>query len=1037
MSPVHHESTFEAAITSSLVGSGWRQGLPEAYDRGLGLSPGELVEFVRDTQRKEWERLVQLQSDDEASAARRLAEVVARRIDDDGALEVLRHGVKDRGISFTLAYFKPAHTIAEDALIPYRKNILSVVRQLRYSTRTTDELDLTLLVNGIPVATAELKNQATGSTVEDAKEQYRRDRHPKEPLFARRTLAHFAVDQDLVFVTTRLNGDRTRFLPFNMGSAGAGAAGGAGNPGIPADGTYRTAYLWERIWQSDSWLDLIKRFLHLEDEDVNRGRARRPSPGKAHRLPLIFPRYHQWDAVLKMAEHAARHGSGHNYLVQHSAGSGKSNTIAWLAHRLCNLHTPADPVEIAPEAAEKGLGPNQPVFDKVIVITDRVVLDRQLQETITQFEHTPGVVKRIDQHSSQLAEALQGETVKIVITTLQKFPYVLQQVEDLRGRRFAVIADEAHSSQSGESAAALKKVLLKLGSDELDDGDLLTASALARGRHETLSFFAFTATPKPKTLHLFGTPGSADGRPRPFHVYSMRQAIEEGFILDVLRNYVTYKTYWRLANANPDDREVERRRAGAQLARFAELHPTSMSQRAEIVVEHFRSHTAALLGGRAKAMVVTRSREHALKLGQAIRDYVGTHGYADCGTLIAFSGSLPQRGEDGQEVEYTEARINGFGEHELPERFGYCRADDKNPEGKQEFRLLVVADKYQTGFDQPLLTTMYVDKKLAGVAAVQTLSRLNRTHPLKSQGDVFVLDFANEAEDIKNAFRDYFASTTTDQIDPNLLYSKEGAVRHYGLLVDSEMQALAEAYLKAERSSATHQEWERAHAALYRHTDPARQRFEELMAGDPDTAEEFRGALSDYVRLYGFLAQVVPYVDKDLERLYLFGRFLLNRLPRREDPAVDIGQVDLTHLRIDRTGEHDIGLADEGEVSLPGPSGGAGAQAEPEIVSLSELIAAFNDKYGLGLSETDQIWVEQQLKAAAEDESLRIKAMVNDEANFGEAFDDHLQKAVIRRHDGNSTLMQRYFDDSLFRSRINELGRKQVYRVIRESTDLA
>ncbi|MEU5987616.1 type I restriction endonuclease [Spirillospora sp. NPDC047418] len=1037
MSPVHHEQVFEAAIVSSLVEpGGWRQGDAREYDRDLGLNPVELIEFVKSTQPKEWGRLKQLHADDEAAAARRLAEVVAKHIDERGALEVLRHGLKDRAISFKFAYFRPAHTIAADALVPYGKNILSVVRQIRYSVKTTDELDLALFVNGVPVATAELKNQATGTTVEDAKEQYRKDRDPRELIFAKRTLVHFAVDQDLVFITTRLAGAKTRFLPFNMGSEGAGDPGGAGNPDPAAGTAYRTSYLWERIWQRDTWLDLIKRFLHLEDEEVNKGRGRKPSPGKAHRLPLIFPRYHQWDTVLKAAGHAAQHGAGHNYLVQHSAGSGKSNTIAWLAHRLSNLHTPADAAELDPGAVKKGLGPNKPVFDKVIIITDRVVLDRQLQETVTQFEHTPGVVKRIDLHSAQLADALQGETVKIVITTLQKFPYVLQQVDGLKGKRFAVIADEAHSSQSGESAAALKRVLLKLGTDDIDeDGNLLTASALARGKHETLSFFAFTATPKPKTLHLFGTPGQ-DGKPRPFHIYSMKQAIEEGFILDVLKNYVTYKTYWRLANANPHDREVERTKANAKLARFAELHPTSMSHRAEIIVEHFRSHTAGRLGKRAKAMVVTRSREHALRLGQAIRDYVQTNGYPNCGTLIAFSGSLTQQDADGNEIEYTEARMNGFGPNELPDRFAYCKADDRHSEGKQEFRILVVADKYQTGFDQPLLTTMYVDKKLAGVAAVQTLSRLNRTHPLKSQGDVYVLDFANEAEEIQAAFQPYFESTTTDQIDPNLLYTKEGEVMHYGLLVTSEMQALAEAYLAGERAAATHEEWVKAHAALYRFTDPARQRFEELRENDSETAEEFRGALNDYVRLYGFMAQVVPYHDEDLERLYIFGRFLLNRLPKPEDPSVDIGQIDLTHLRIDKTGDHDISLSDEGEVSLPGPSDGGSSPVEQEIASLAQLIAAFNDKYGLGLSETDQIWIEQQFKAAAEDESLQLKAMVNDEANFGEAFGDHLQKAVIRQHEDNSTLMQRYFDDSLFRSRINELGRSQVYRIIRESGGL-
>ncbi|MEV6980478.1 DEAD/DEAH box helicase family protein [Sphaerisporangium sp. NPDC051017] len=1039
MPPVHHEKVFEDAIESALLDRGWLKGSNDLYDHALGLNPTELLHFVRATQPKEWARLVTAQAGDETGAARRLAQVVATAIDADGALEVLRQGVKDRGITFRIAYFRPAHTIAADALEPYGKNILSVVRQFRYSAAGNDSVDLALFVNGVPVTTAELKNNLTGQTVEDAKVQYKA-RDPKEPVFARRALVHFAVDPKLVFVTTRLAREKTRFLPFNMGTGGPGNKGGAGNPEIGEGGTYRTAYLWEQIWDSHTWLDLLKRFLHVEDEDVKKGRGRRPYPGKAHKLPLIFPRYHQWHAVRELTAHARRYGSGHNYLVEHSAGSGKSNTIAWLAHSLSTLHTSDRVMDLAPEAVEKGYQPNQPVFDKVIVITDRVVLDRQLQETIYQFEHTPGVVQRIDQDSAQLAEALQGETARIIITTLQKFPNVLQRVEDLRGKRFAVIVDEAHSSQSGEGAAALKRVLRRLGSDEIDeDGNLLTASALARGRHESLSYFAFTATPKAKTLTLFGTPG-ADGRSRAFHTYSMRQAIEEGFILDVLKNYVTYKTLWRLMSQEPDDRQVERRKGQELLARFAELHPTSMSQRAQIIVEHFRRHTAPQMGGRSKAMVVTRSREHALLLGQAIRDHVELNGYTDCGTLIAFSQKLTVTDENGVEHEYTEAGVNGFGEKELPERFAYCRADDNSPTAteKAEYRILVVADKYQTGFDQPLLTTMYVDKKLTGVAAVQTLSRLNRTHPLKSQGDIFVLDFANEAEAIQAEFQPFFEGTAAEEIDPNLLYRRAAAVQGHALLVVSEMQALAEAYLQAQRTSATQRDWERAHTALYRFTEPAVRRFEERQRQDAatgdDSAEQFRADLRGYVRLYGFLSQVVPYTDDDLERLYLFGRFLLNRLPRREDPAVDIGEIDLTHLRISKTGEHDVSLAPVpgGEVTLPAPSGTSSASAEPEMTSLHALIAAVNDKYGLGLSEADQIWVEQQFQEAVANDSLKEAALVNGEANFGEAFADHLEKVVVDRHTGNTNLVDRFFDDSLFRSRITELGRKQVYRMIRE-----
>ncbi|GAB2594258.1 type I restriction endonuclease subunit R [Paractinoplanes abujensis] len=1009
---VYGEGAFEAAIEQSLLGSGWPQGIRTNYDRSLGLDTSELFAFVGATQNEAWLKLVAYHGNDVAETQRHFAEYLAKQIDERGPLDVLRRGIKDKGIQFQLAYFKPAHSITDDATKLYRANRLSVTRQLHYSAQDPKKsLDLVLFVNGIPLATAELKNPLTNQTVEDAKEQYRKDRDPRELLFSRRILVHFAVDPDLVFVTTKLAGDSTRFLPFNTGSEGPGVSGGAGNPS--AD-DYRTAYLWEQIWHPDTWMDLMRRFLHTNKES----RA------------LIFPRYHQWHAVTTLTDHAAAHGSGDNYLVMHSAGSGKSNTIAWLAHRLSSLHT----TQAIPD---KNIKANEPVFDKVIIITDRVVLDRQLQDTVFQFEHVPGVVQRIDKDSNQLAAALTGEAAKVVISTMQKFGFILEKVDGLRGKRFAVIVDEAHSSQSGDNAASLKKVLLRKGSDDIDDdGDLLTASALARGRHETLSYFAFTATPKPKTLELFGTLGT-DGNMHPFHTYSMRQAIEEGFILDVLRQYVTYKSYWKLANQNPEDPEVDPKQAASQLARFAVLHPTMMAQKAEIIVEHFRRHTAPRVGGRAKAMVVTGSREAAAKLYTAIKKYIATNEYAGCDPLVAFSGDLQLDG-----IEMTEAKLNGFGESELPEKFGYTAADDKHagtPKAKQpvEYKILVVAEKYQTGFDQPLLTTMYVDKSLKGVAAVQTLSRLNRTHPLKMQDDVFVLDFVNEATDITEQFKPYFETAATMPTDPNLLYTAENSVMSYALLVESEMQAYVEALLAAEGKAKTDAALQKAHAALYRFTDPARDRYVALAADDPEAADAFRAALRDYTRMYAFLSQVVPYHDEHLERLYLYGRALLNRLPRRQDASVDIGEVQLTHLRVSKTGEHDASLEAEGEQMLPGfTGGGAGPQNDPDKVALSELIEELNDRFGLGLGDADKIWYEQQIVAMAEDPTVEAAALVNDEGNFGVVFDRHIESVILNRHDDNGKLMQRYLDDDLLRQRMNQLGRSQAYKLIRRKHGL-
>ncbi|GGP86827.1 type I restriction endonuclease subunit R [Saccharothrix coeruleofusca] len=1010
---VHTERAFEDAIEASLIDAGWKRGRPGDYDRELGLDVEQLAAFIEATQPKVWKQLKVHYGDDDVEARRQFARYVAKEIDKRGAVDVLRHGVRDRGHLIRLAYFRPAHTLADDALVNYRRNRLSVTRQLAYSERDRGkELDLALFVNGVPVATAELKNPLTGQNVEHAKDQYRHDRDPREPLFAKRTLVHFAVDPDLVFLTTRLAGAKTRFLPFNTGSEGPGRDGGAGNPPA-APGRYRTSYLWEEVWQPEAWLDVIRRFVHLE-EGATKSAGRKPGP---HARTLIFPRYHQWHAVRSLVAHAAEHGSGHNYLVQHSAGSGKSNTIAWLAHRLSNLHG-AD---------------NEQVFDKVIVITDRSVLDRQLQDTIYQFEHRAGVVTRISDKaegskSEQVSAALAGETTKILIVTLQTFPFVLEKVDGLRGKRFAIIVDEAHSSQSGESAAALKRVLTKLGSDEIDeDGDLLTASGVARGRHETLSYFAFTATPKPKTLELFGT--RVGETVRPFHVYSMRQAIEEGFILDVLRNYVTYKTYWRLTGGE-DGREVDERKASAALARFAVLSPASLQQRAEIIVEHFVKHTRGRLGGRAKAMVVTRSREHAVKLYRKIKDYVDMRGYDGCGVLVAFSGEVKVDGLDTDTV--TEPSLNGFSEAALPQAFAYTRADDEhaaaNP--KPEYRILVVAEKYQTGFDQPLLTTMYVDKSLKGVAAVQTLSRLNRTHPRKGQDDLFVLDFANEAEDVQASFRPFFEATITTPTHPNLIYDAQRAVMDHQLLVESEMEAFADEYERAQRHAGDRAKWDRAHAELYRLTDPARDRFAQLLDDDPEQAEDFRATLRDYVRKYGFLAQVVGYTDRTLERLYVYGKMLLPRLPRRQDPGIDLGQVDLTHLRIGKTGEHDLALAPEGEQVLPGFSGdGAGGQHERPRTSLAELIAELNERFGSNLGEHDI--VRGSAEAAMADPQVRAAAFANDEENFGHVFDDVFEDKLYERIENDTKAVQMFADDPQFNSELKSIARRYAYESLR------
>ncbi|MGQ4517114.1 type I restriction enzyme subunit R domain-containing protein [Streptomyces sp. DW26H14] len=1060
---VHDEAAFGHAIVTALLERGWSEGDRSHYQPQLGLDTAQLFEFIGKTQAVDWSELIALYGGDPDTAQAGFAKRVDQAIGTDGVLDVLRKGVKDHGVLIRLAYFKPSLVASDTVLDDYQANRLTFVKELEYAIKQADKgkrLDLTLFLNGIPLVTAELKNALTRQGVEAAKDQYRTDRDPTELIFARRVIANFAIDTDLVFVAPELRGKPTRFLPFNTGSEGPGKAGGAGNPAPAVAGTYRTSYLWEQIWERDSWLDLIERFIHLSKEKGPDGRIRKK---------LVFPRYHQWDIVKKLAGHAARHGAGHNYLGMASAGSGKSNTIGWLAHRLSSLHTPTDPADIDPDALAAGLKPGAPVFDKVVIITDRRNLDAQLRETVGSFEKTAGLVVKIDEKhgakSEQLAKALARETGKIITVTLHTFPalidYLRRNPTEIQGHNFAIIVDEAHSSQSGDAATDVRAALRDLGLDsdsdeagttEVDAAAATTKArlkrkALQRSQASNLSYFAFTATPKAKTLELFGTLDTVNGKPAyvPFHTYSMRQAIEEGFILDPLRTYVTYDTYWKLVNRNPTEREVDPSKANPLLARYALTHDSTVTQQAQVIVEHFRTHTAGRLGGRAKAMVVTASRHSAVQMARAIRKYVEDNAYADPGVLVAFSGSLTY---DGKET--TEAKENGgLAESALPKAFAYTRKDDKavrtgGTATQREYRVLVVAEKYQTGFDQPLLTTMYVNKKLAGINAVQTLSRLNRTADRKSQADLAVLDFVNDAEDIKESFRPYFEEANTLPSDPNLLYTAQSQVMRHDLLIDEEMGEFADAYLAAEEKAAgSAARWEKLHAELYRHLDPAVTRFTDLLgrkdeAGDPDeeaaqAAEQFRADLNDYVRKYGFLSQIVPYRDADLECLYLYGRHLLNRLPRRGDGGVDIGDVDLSHLRIQKTGEHDLTLAAEGAAELRGFGEGGGGAKEQDKSPLSELIEKFNDKYGTNFTDQDVLTPFLEAKA---DPKARAAA-VNDEENFGLVFDEIFEDKMAEHIDTIADMGRQYFShDESFKQSLNQSARRAAWRMIRREENI-
>jgi type I restriction enzyme R subunit len=1044
MTIVHTEKAFEESIERHLLGHGWVRGYALNYRREVGLDMDEVFAFVTATQAEEWQRLLGLHGG-EAVARQRFGQRLVAELDSRGTIDVLRRGVEDLGVRIRLAYFKPAHSLTPELESLYAKNRFAVTRQVAHSeSATKDAIDVMLSLNGVPVATAELKNETTNQNVEHAIRQYRKDRNPKDLIFDRRVIVNFAVDEDQVFVTTRLAGENTTFLPFNQGSGGAGRPGGKGNP--PNATGYNTSYLWEQVWQRDNWLDLLNRFVH---EDRPSGKSKRATRGK-----IIFPRYHQWDLVKKLEGHARTYGAGRNYLPQHSAGSGKSNSIAWLAHRLSTLHTPADPAELTEHAVRAGLGPNDKVFHKVIVVTDRVVLDRQLQDTIWQFDHTPGVVERIDRDSRQLADALEGSQAQIIITTLQKFPVIAREAAgSLAGKRFAVIVDEAHSSQSGESAKTLKTVLgdevvvtgvgatetdalwdaasqidgaVEAGFDQQDalaaEVDALTRSAESRGRQANLSFFAFTATPKQKTLELFGeripdTTTESGYRLEPFHLYSMRQAIEEGFILDVLADYMTYSTYFRLANGlNSDDPEVQKDKANAALARFVRFHPTNLAQKAEIIVEHFRKVTRREIGGRAKAMVVTSSRLHAVRYQEAIEKYIAESHYTDIRTVVAFSGTVED--PDIKGATYTEASMNGFPESETAPRF---KGDP--PFSVQDYQVLIVAEKYQTGFDEPLLHTMYVDKRLDGVKAVQTLSRLNRMMPGKES--TFVLDFTNKADDIQKAFKPFYEVAWTEPTDPNILFNLRTRIMDHGVIQPDEMHAMVAALLRADTKS---------HEAIYANTNFAVERYKAIEL--PEDREDFRTALRDFVRTYAFLGQVVPFTSPELEELFYYGKLLLPRLPTdKTDPVLNLGDAAvLTHIRTQLTGEHNLGLHEgEGE-QLRGLGGeGRGAQVVPDMVRLSAVILVLNERFGTELKDADQVWFDQQVQAATQDDELRQVAEHNTEEQFGYVFDRQFAGIVMDRAWANDQLFDTFFEKPEFKDAITGWARREVYHKIREA----
>jgi type I restriction enzyme R subunit len=982
----HHEAAFEAEICQYLSEHGWLYSATDkGYDQELALFPADVFGWLASTQPEQLAKRVKPELTGEALAKARtgVLTTLVKQLGADpkangGTLSVLRRGFKDLNAQFSMCQFRPNTSLNETTAKRYDAVRLRVMRQVHYSTQNSNSIDLVFFVNGISVATAELKTDFT-QNITDAVLQYKNHRLPKgEPLlgFGSRAVVHFAVSNSEVQMTTKLAGKDTFFLPFNRGDDHH-----AGNPPNPHGSP--TAYLWQEILQRDTWLDILGRFLHLQVTD----KIDPVSDKKIRTQTMLFPRYHQWDAVTRLIQNARTQGPGHRYLIQHSAGSGKTNSISWLAHRLSVLHDDA----------------NKPVFDSVIVITDRNVLDAQLQEAIRQIDKTPGVVAHIDglggSKSQLLADALQDGT-KIIIVTIQTFPYALDLIQgqaSLKGKSFAIIADEAHSSQAGEASKRLKAALAATELEDLEDGgtvdaeDVLAAEIAARAESTNLSFFAFTATPKAKTLELFGHKGIS-GKPHPFHLYSMQQAIEEGFILDVLKNYTPYKTAFRLThNGQAYESEttstgtiavtgtatgdlVDKSAAVKSVMNWVKLHPTNISQKVQIIVEHFRANVGWRLDGKAKAMVVTSSRKAAVRYKLAFDKYVHEQGYTDVAALVAFSGEVTD--PDSGVEKATETSMNpGLKGRDLRDAFA-----------TDEYQVMLVANKFQTGFDQPLLVAMYVDKRLSGVAAVQTLSRLNRVAPGKDQ--TFVLDFANGAEEIVEAFEPYYEATTlADVTDPNIVHETMAKLDAAAIYHEAEVDGLVADYLAKKGNN-----------ALTKWVTPARDRFRDRERTAVETVDQagldelimFRKDVGTFLRQYDFLSQIVNYEDLSLEKLSIYLRHLAPVITAEQlQHEIDLSTVDFDYIAQHEQGTTAGKLA--GGIPLePAKEAGTGSVKDPELVALAEVIEKINDLFSGDHPDSSVKNVVTHVKERLEEsETLQQQAQHNSLAQFSASPDLH------------------------------------------------
>ena len=968
-----NEKQFESNIEAFLISpdGGYEKATDAGYtsSSGMALDIHTLVGFVKATQPIMWQRFEKQCNSDPYKKFYKCFEDAVQM---DGLLSVMRHGFKHRGMDFKVCYFKPESTLNDVAVKRYEQNVCQCIRQWHYSEQNNNSVDMMLAINGIPVVAIELKNQLTGQTVDNAKLQWQYDRDQREPAFwlNHRILAYFAVDLYEAWMTTELKGADTYFLPFNQGSNGAGNDGGAGNPQAEDD-NYVTSYIWENVLQKDSLLDIIQKFISFEVKTEKKD-------GKnVTKKRLIFPRFHQLDVVRKLIADVRENGSGNNYLIQHSAGSGKSNSIAWTAYRLASLHNDT----------------NEPVFTSVVIVTDRRNLDAQLQETITGFDHMFGSVCAIDEKKSSkdLRDALNAGK-RIIVTTLQKFLVIYEEVDDTTDKRFAIIVDEAHSSQTGSSAIKLKAALAdvsdalkeyaelegKAEDELLDDNDRLVREMIAHGRHKNLSFFAFTATPKGATLEMFGTEWN-DGSYHPFHVYSMRQAIEEGFILDVLQNYTTYRTCYQIAKNTKDNPDVPQSKALKTIKKYEELHPYNIQQKSAIIVETFRNVTKQKIKGKGKMMVVTSSRLAAVRYYHEIKNYLESNGYNDVEILAAFSGSIKDP-DDKRDIEWTESKLNGVNESQTKQIF------------HDEGNILIVAEKYQTGFDEPLLHTMIVDKKLRGVKAVQTLSRLNRTHPDKQ--DTFILDFVNSKEDILKAFQPFYQETLLAQeINTDLIYKTQKMLREFKIYDDSDIENVNKIYFDEDKRKAN-----KIQAAITNALLPIQRKYNDL---NQEQRYQFRKLCRTFVKWYGYITQIARMFDKQMHDEYIFCSYLAKVVPADPTTPFDLGdRVKLEYYNLEKTYEGSIGLVKE-EKGVYEPAKLKKPVKMSETLSpLEQVIEKINQQYVGNFTDGDKVVITALHQKLKNNKKL-MKAAKTDgrqifEKNiFPQLFDDAAQEAYV------------------------------------------